>query len=63
MGNDELPAAKMHVDEVDIDVGLVRRLLAAQFPAWAELPLAPVLSAGECGRSRHLIKPYPPDQT
>lgn len=38
--------SKMHVDEVDIDVGLVRRLLVAQFPAWAELPLAPVASAG-----------------
>ena len=36
----------MHVDEVDIDADLVRRLLATQFPAWAELPLAPVASAG-----------------
>ncbi len=41
-----MPMARMHADEVDIDVGLVRRLLATQFPAWAELPLAPVLSAG-----------------
>ena len=38
--------SKMHADEFDIGVDLVRRLLAAQFPAWAELPLAPVLSAG-----------------
>ena len=37
---------KMHADEIDIDVALVRRLLTAQFPAWAELPLAPVRSAG-----------------
>lgn len=36
----------MHADEVDIDGALVRRLLATQFPAWAELPLAPVASAG-----------------
>lgn len=36
----------MHADEVPIDAGLVRRLLAAQFPQWAELPLAPVPSAG-----------------
>ena len=36
----------MHVDEVDIDADLVRRLLTAQFPAWAELSLAPVPSAG-----------------
>ncbi len=40
------PVAKMHADEVDTDVGLVGRLLAAQFPEWAELPLAPVRSAG-----------------
>jgi aminoglycoside phosphotransferase (APT) family kinase protein len=28
--------------EVEIDAGLVRRLLAAQFPRWAGLPVAPV---------------------
>jgi len=27
---------------LDIGVGLVRRLIAAQFPAWAELPIRPV---------------------
>ena len=27
-----MSAGKMHVDEVDTDVALVRRLLAAQFP-------------------------------
>ncbi|MFJ4922105.1 aminoglycoside phosphotransferase family protein [Streptomyces sp. NPDC088725] len=32
--------------EVFVDVALVRRLLAAQFPRWAELPLAPVPVAG-----------------
>ena len=37
---------KMHADEVDIDVALVRRLLAAQFPQWADLRLEPVPSAG-----------------
>jgi aminoglycoside phosphotransferase (APT) family kinase protein len=36
----------MHADEVDIDVSLVGRLLAAQFPQWANLPLEPVDSAG-----------------
>jgi aminoglycoside phosphotransferase (APT) family kinase protein len=41
-----MPGQKMHVDEIDIDVGLVRRLLAAQFPQWAALALAPVPSAG-----------------
>jgi aminoglycoside phosphotransferase (APT) family kinase protein len=37
---------KMHADEVDTDAGLVRRLLAGQFPHWAGLPLEPVPSAG-----------------
>jgi aminoglycoside phosphotransferase (APT) family kinase protein len=36
----------MHVDEVDIDVALVRRLLAAQFPQWADRAIVPVHSAG-----------------
>jgi aminoglycoside phosphotransferase (APT) family kinase protein len=37
---------KMHPDEVDIDSSLVAHLVAAQFPQWANLPLAPVPSAG-----------------
>lgn len=41
-----MSVGKMHADEVDIDVSLVRRLLAAQFPQWANLPLQPVLSSG-----------------
>ena len=41
-----MPAEKMHADEVDTDVSLVGRLLAAQFPRWADLPIAPVRSAG-----------------
>jgi aminoglycoside phosphotransferase (APT) family kinase protein len=41
-----MPAGKMHADEVDTDVALVRRLLAAQFPRWADLPIQPVPSAG-----------------
>jgi aminoglycoside phosphotransferase (APT) family kinase protein len=39
-------AGKMHADEVDHDVSLVRRLLAAQFPQWSDLPVEPVHSAG-----------------
>jgi aminoglycoside phosphotransferase (APT) family kinase protein len=35
----------MHIDELDIDKSLVRRLLE-QFPQWADLPLEPVPSAG-----------------
>ena len=36
----------MHDDEMHTDVPLVRRLLAAQFPEWAALPVEPVPSAG-----------------
>ncbi|MEU7831527.1 aminoglycoside phosphotransferase family protein [Nonomuraea sp. NPDC049129] len=39
-------ATKMHTDEIETDVALVRRLLAEQFPRWAELPIAPVDSYG-----------------
>lgn len=41
-----MPAGKMHIDEIDTDVSLVRRLLAGQFPQWANLPIKPVPSAG-----------------
>jgi aminoglycoside phosphotransferase (APT) family kinase protein len=41
-----MAASKMHADEVDTDVGLVRRLLAEQFPEWAELAIEPVVSYG-----------------
>jgi aminoglycoside phosphotransferase (APT) family kinase protein len=37
---------KMHPDEVDTGVSLVRRLLAGQLPQWASLPLQPVRFAG-----------------
>ena len=36
----------MHADEVSTDVALVRRLLAAQFPEWAVLPIERVASSG-----------------
>ena len=36
----------MHADEVDVDVRLVRSLLAAQFPEWSRLPIEPVLPRG-----------------
>jgi aminoglycoside phosphotransferase (APT) family kinase protein len=36
----------MHADEVDTDLGLVVRLLARQFPQWADLPAVPVPSYG-----------------
>jgi aminoglycoside phosphotransferase (APT) family kinase protein len=36
----------MHADEVDTDVALVRRLLAGQFPQWADLAIDRVASYG-----------------
>ena len=37
---------KMHADELDIDITLVARLLAGQFPHWADLPIERVEPAG-----------------
>jgi aminoglycoside phosphotransferase (APT) family kinase protein len=37
---------KMHADEVETDVALVRRLLAGQFPQWAHFTVVPVESYG-----------------
>jgi aminoglycoside phosphotransferase (APT) family kinase protein len=37
---------RMHADELDIDVALVARLLAAQFPKWADLRLSRVEPSG-----------------
>jgi aminoglycoside phosphotransferase (APT) family kinase protein/GrpB-like predicted nucleotidyltransferase (UPF0157 family) len=39
-------APKMHADEVDTDPALVSRLIASQFPHWAELPIERVGSSG-----------------
>ncbi|WP_042435916.1 aminoglycoside phosphotransferase family protein [Streptacidiphilus anmyonensis] len=36
----------MHADEADTDAALVRRLLSAQFPQWAALPVEPVDRVG-----------------
>jgi aminoglycoside phosphotransferase (APT) family kinase protein len=36
----------MHADEVETDLALVRSLLAAQFPEWAEMVITPVASYG-----------------
>lgn len=41
-----MTTGKMHADEQHTDVALVGRLLAAQFPQWADLPIEPVPSAG-----------------
>jgi aminoglycoside phosphotransferase (APT) family kinase protein len=36
----------MHADEVHTDAALVRRLIAAQFPQWTDLPIEPVRERG-----------------
>jgi aminoglycoside phosphotransferase (APT) family kinase protein len=36
----------MHADEVEIDASLVRRLVAAQFPRYADLPISELRSTG-----------------
>lgn len=36
----------LHEDELPTDAALVRRLLAAQFPQWAGLPVEPLASSG-----------------
>lgn len=37
---------RLHEDEIEIDVALVRALVASQFPEWAEERLTPVASSG-----------------
>ncbi len=37
---------RMHDDEVDIDAGLVRRLIASQLPQWASVAIEPFPSTG-----------------
>ena len=44
----------VRASEVIIDVPLVRRLVAAQFPQWADLPIQPVASGGWDNRTFHL---------
>jgi aminoglycoside phosphotransferase (APT) family kinase protein len=39
-------SGRMHDEEVETDAGLVRRLLADQFPQWAHLPIGPFPSTG-----------------
>jgi aminoglycoside phosphotransferase (APT) family kinase protein len=36
----------MHADEVDTDPSLVQRLVAGQFPEWADLPIEPIFPLG-----------------
>ena len=49
-----MSVSKMHADEVDTDASPVRRLLAAQFPQWADLPIEPVARGGWDNWTFHL---------
>jgi aminoglycoside phosphotransferase (APT) family kinase protein len=49
-----MSAGKTHAYEVPIDVSLVRRLVATQFPQWADLPIKPVEFGGWDNRTFHL---------
>ncbi len=42
-----MSSGKMHDGELEIDAALVRRLLAAQFPQWADLPIERVRVRGD----------------
>ncbi|MFD5698532.1 aminoglycoside phosphotransferase family protein [Streptomyces lasiicapitis] len=44
--NESLTCGKLHEGEPDIDVPLVRELIAAQFPRWSHLPVEPFASSG-----------------
>ena len=41
---------------IHIDVSLVRRLIATQFPQWADLPIKPIKVGGWDNRTFHLGK-------
>lgn len=53
MIKDKLPVAKVPSFQ-NIDVSLVSRLIAAQFPQWADLPIRPVKFGGHDNRTFHL---------
>src|SRR5918992_4387146 len=44
----------MPADKLQIDVALVSRLVATQFPRWAHLPITPVAFGGWDNRTFHL---------
>ena len=49
-----MPDDDMQAGGIEIDVSLVRRLVAAQFPHWADLPVKPVEVSGWDNRTFHL---------
>ena len=49
-----MPDSALHLDPMNIDVSLVRRLVTTQFPQWADLPIKPVAFGGWDNRTFHL---------
>ena len=49
-----MAASNVHLDSGDIDAGLVERLIAAQFPQWADLPIARAVPQGWDNRTFRL---------
>ena len=49
-----MPAEAISTADVPINTALVRRLIAAQFPEWAPLPVKPVAFGGWDNRTFHL---------
>ena len=47
-------AEKLKAGKFDVDVPLVRRLVATQFPQWADLPIRPVENDGWDNWTFHL---------
>ncbi|MDQ4128876.1 MAG: aminoglycoside phosphotransferase family protein [Actinomycetota bacterium] len=49
-----MPAGNLHAEDVNISLSLVSRLVATQFPQWADLPIKPVAFGGWDNRTFHL---------
>jgi len=49
-----MTAEQLPADKIEIDAALARRLIDAQFPHWADLPIRPVASGGWDNRTFHL---------
>src|SRR5438552_1351628 len=50
------PTRGSNIMEIAIDINLVQRLIAAQFPQWRDLTIAPVAESGWDNRTFHLGK-------
>src|SRR3712207_8722186 len=49
-----MATSSTHFDREDIEVALVQRLISAQFPQWADLPITPAVPQGWDNRTFRL---------